>query len=156
MVAVWQLRNKKLSRIKNFERGLNQRYRDITREIPVRALVGDELDDDEFEEYFEWLYYYIDFTNEQIYLRKEGRITHGTWKEWRAGIMSNMKRPAFERAWRKVDSEVDEDFDELRTLIQSDRVSDEDPRAWKDKSGLERPKYWLEQKFPFSLLFPIN
>lgn len=156
IAAMLQLRKKKQSRIKNFENELNRRYRDLTREIPVRALLGEELDDDEFEEQFQWLYYYIDFTNEQVYLRKEGKISHETWQEWRAGIESHMERPAFERAWQEVDGSVDDDFDELRTLLQSEDLANEDPREWEYDCILKDWKYWLEQKSPVFLPITVN
>ena len=152
IIAVLQLRKQKQSRVKEFENELNQRYRDLTREIPVRALLGEELNDDEFEEHFEWLYYYIDFTNEQIYLRKEGKISYKTWQEWRAGIESHMQRPAFERGWKEIDTTVGDDFGELREFLDTRR----DPRALADKQSIEKIKYWFEQNFPIQLPATVN
>jgi hypothetical protein len=146
ILNLYQLLQNSKFKNKEFENTLNHRYRDLTREIPVRALLGEELSDNEFEENFEWLYYYLDFTNEQIYLRKQGKISSESWREWRAGIMSNMEQPAFCQAWQEVNNSVDDDFDELRTLLNSEQLADEDPREWADKSTLEHITHYLKQK----------
>jgi hypothetical protein len=62
-------------------------------------------------------YRYFDLTNEQIFLKNEGRISPQTWANWVDGIRMNMRRPGFVAAWAIVANRVPDSFDELRKLV---------------------------------------
>jgi hypothetical protein len=94
----------------------------------VRAHLGEVLSLEEFEEAFPRLYQYIDLTNEQIFLRMNGRISKATWLNWQDGIKSNLGRPAFAQAWARIKSGAVGSFTELRKL--EDSGFEDDPRKW--------------------------
>lgn len=127
-VAAWQLRRRTSQARTNFEDDLSREYRELARSIPVKVHLGEELAPDEFEKAFQRLHQYFDLTNEQIFLRMNGRISRATWLNWREGIESNLERPAFAQAWAHVKKARTESFTELRRL-ETSRFSD-DPRMW--------------------------
>lgn len=128
LVAAWQLRRGTFQARTNFEDDLSREYRELARSIPVKVHLGEELTPDEFEQAFPRLHQYLDLTNEQIFLRINGRISKATWLNWREGIESNLGRPAFAQAWVRVKKATTESFTELRRL-EASRFS-EDPRIW--------------------------
>jgi hypothetical protein len=128
IVAAVQLRLTKKQAVTTFEDQISNEYRQIVKTIPVNALLGENLTDREFEGALNDLYNYIDFTNEQVFLRQQGRIRSTTWENWKDGIKSNMRLPAFEKAWLLVKSKLPESFNELRKLEEEKYASD--PRKW--------------------------
>lgn len=128
LVAAWQLYRGSLQARTNFEDDLSREYRELARCIPVKALLGGELGVEEFEQAFPRLYQYIDLTNEQIFLRMNGRISKTTWFNWRDGIKSNLERPAFAQAWARIKEGSKGSFAELRRIEASGFSSD--PRRW--------------------------
>ncbi|MCF8082934.1 MAG: hypothetical protein K9M96_07555 [Deltaproteobacteria bacterium] len=128
LVAAWQVRKNTQQAKTDFEDDLSREYRELARSIPVKAHLGQELEDDEFEEAYPSLYRYIDLSNEQVFLRMNGRISKATWRNWADGIKSNLHRPAFADAWKRVKKGASGSFDELRSLEQSG-FSD-DPHKW--------------------------
>ena len=128
LVTAWQLRRGTSQARTNFEDDLSREYRELARSIPVKAHLGEELTEDEFAQAFPRLHQYLDLTNEQIFLRMNGRISRTTWLNWREGIESNLRRPAFTQAWSHVKKATSEGFTELRRL-EASRFA-EDPRTW--------------------------
>jgi len=122
-----QVKLRKEQATTQFEDDLSREYRELARELPVKALLGDELTDEEFEEQFPDLYYYVDLSNEQVFLRFEERVSKETWENWQDGIESNLKRPAFRMAWNEIKDRSDT-FQELRRLEQNDFQTD--PAEW--------------------------
>jgi hypothetical protein len=127
-VAAWQVRKNTQQAKTDFEDNLSREYRDVARSIPVRAHLGQELGKEEFEQAFPWLYQYIDLTNEQIFLRMNGRISKATWLNWVDGMKSNLGRPAFTQAWARIKEGSSGSFAELRRLEASG--FENDPRKW--------------------------
>src|SRR5882724_10109574 len=73
-LAWWQIRSaKQLSRTQ-FEDSLAQEYRQLIQPIPVKALLGEALTEQEYQESLKYLYHYVNLTNDQIFLRQQGRI----------------------------------------------------------------------------------
>lgn len=101
----------------SFEDLFDERYRQIISAIPTKAMFGADLTDEEFGGAFDDLYHYIDLSNEQVFLLQRGRVRRKTWKYWRAGILSNLKRPAFRRAWAEISNKAPDDFSELRSIL---------------------------------------
>ena len=128
IVAAWQLRITKQLAITSFEDTIAREYRKLANEIPTGALLGEELSLESYEKTFDELYHYFDLTNEQVFLRQLGRVRPKTWTFWRDGIRSNMRRPAFHRAWEDISRRSNGDFSELRRLIASNY--EEDPYQW--------------------------
>jgi hypothetical protein len=118
-----QVKLRKEQATTQFEDELSREYRELARELPVKALLGDELSDEEFKEQFPDLYYYVDLSNEQVFLRFEERVSKETWENWQDGIESNLKRPAFRMAWNEIKDRSDT-FQELRRLEQNDFQTD--------------------------------
>jgi hypothetical protein len=110
-----------------FEDSLAKEYRDLVQQIPIKALMGEELSSKEFEDAKPYLFHYINLTNDQIFLRSKGRVGEKTWIDWQGGIESNMKLPAFRKIWNEV-KEKTNSFDELRKLEKDEYSSD--PESW--------------------------
>jgi len=116
-VAAWQLWEAHKQSVTTFEDSLVKEYREIVSTLPTKALLGDALTDQEHAEYFDEFYRYVDLCNEQTFLYQHGRISDVTWRYWSDGITSNLRRPAFRRAWAEIAARANDDFAELRVLF---------------------------------------
>jgi hypothetical protein len=114
--AVRQLRLLEQQSVTSFEDGLVDEYRDIAKDLPLDALLGVDMSAPKVAEVLPVFYRYFDLCNQQVFLHKQGRIRAETWVLWKDGIESNLKRPAFARAWAEIAAKAIGDFDELRTL----------------------------------------
>ena len=126
--AFWQLRVTKVIAQLQFEDGLAKEYRELASEIPTDALLGQELDEERYQATFDEFYRYIDLSHEQVSLRQRNRVSDEGWKNWSAGIQTNLSLPAFNRAWTEIQARSNS-FQELRRLQSGKYV--EDPRHWK-------------------------
>ena len=117
VVAAWQLFLAHKQSVTNFEDSFAKEYRALAARLPTKALLGEPLSNREHREHFDELYHYFDLCNEQTFLHKNGRISSKTWEFWRDGIASNMRRPAFKRAWSEIASQANDDFSELKALF---------------------------------------
>jgi hypothetical protein len=117
LIAGWQLYLAKRQAVTQFEDQLAGQYREIARRLPLEALLGEALDDAAHVLALQNFYHYFDLSNEQAFLRKQGRITTGTWSNWHEGIEQNFRRPAFARAWAEVSARAPESFNDLRELV---------------------------------------
>lgn len=115
-LAWWQLWLTRKQSVTSFEDSLNKEYRELTATLPTKALLGEPLTDEEHAESIDEFYRYIDLCNEQAFLHKTSRISEDTWTFWSDGIVTNLARPAFRRAWREIAARAPNDFGELRTL----------------------------------------
>lgn len=97
---------------------MSQEYRELASRLPTKALLGEPLTDSEYAQCFDEMYHYFDLCNQQAFLAERGRISRETWKFWKEGIASNIRRPAFERAWSEVAARSGSDFSELRSLAK--------------------------------------
>ena len=123
-LAWWQIKAAKQLNRTQFEDGLAQQYREIIKDIPVKALLGEKLDPKELEDSLKYFYRYIDLTNDQIFLWEQGRVNDETWENWRDGIKSLMEMPAFSDAWKIIKDKPTTKFDELRRLENNDYRDD--------------------------------
>lgn len=114
VVAAWQLWLAHRQSVTVFEDSLAREYRELAGRIPTKAFLGEALSEAEHGEHFDEFYHYLDLCNEQVFLHQRGRITAHTWTYWRDGIASNLRRPAFKRAWREIAAQSNADFSELR------------------------------------------
>lgn len=127
LFLVYQLWQRKKQFTTEFEDKLTSDYRDIVYEIPVDALL-DDSDIEGYEGELKDYYRYIDLSNDQVFLRQEGRISKSTWENWRVGIENNMNRDDFERAWSDIKHRSPNSFNELRKL--RDPNTRNDPLYW--------------------------
>ena len=123
-----------------FEDSLNKEYRDLVSCIPVEILMGmpfrDIPDERKCEvkecEVRERIYNYLDLCNEQVYLRKVGRVSKKCWENWRAGIEDNLSpsrprrppRPEFVKVWKEVRKKDRGTFSYLERLEKDGFASD--------------------------------
>jgi hypothetical protein len=117
------------------EDALTKEYREIALAIPPEAFFdppgGDPVT--EFEEKRREYLWYIDLTNQQVFLRSQRRISRGTWRQWRDGIEDNLRyRPAFRNAWSELSEQMARSFGELRRLQED---WDKDPAWWDPRPG---------------------
>jgi hypothetical protein len=116
-VGAWQLALAQHTSVTNFEDSFAKEYRELTARLPTKALLGDVLSDVEHIEYFDEMYHYFDLCNEQVFLQNIGRVSRKTWIFWKDGITSNLKKPAFDRAWSEIAARAKDDFSELKALF---------------------------------------
>jgi len=116
VVAAWQLYQTHKQSVMSFEDSFAKEYRELIAKLPTKALLGEDLTEEEYINHFDEMYHYFDLCNEQAYLNKSGRISKKTWIFWKDGIASNMKRPAFKRAWTEISQRSNGDFSELRLI----------------------------------------
>jgi len=126
--AVWQIIEAKKQARTVFEDDLDREYREITKHIPVKAFLGEELSEKEFEQALPSLYQYIDLSNNQVFLRQANRVGEKTWEFWRDGIKSNLSREPFRTAWKLVKEKGQPSFSELKRLENSGFR--DDPKKW--------------------------
>jgi hypothetical protein len=127
LLAFWQLRLMKRMAVTQFEDTLAREYRELAAQLPTKALLGEELTEDEHKKALDEFIHYIDLSNEQVFLRRSRRISLVTWQNWRDGIRSNLERPAFAKAWQQI-TDRSGNFAELRRLEAEGYRSD--PAEW--------------------------
>jgi len=125
LLVAWQLLRTHQQSVTVFEDSLAREYRELTAKIPTKAFLEGNLTEQEYEANFDKFYRYFDLSNEQAFLHKKRRVRASTWIFWKDGIASNLKRPAFKRAWNEV-CKRSSDFAELRALFPPDTVPDGD------------------------------
>ncbi len=121
-----------------FEDGLAKEYRELTSGIPTKALLGEDLSESEYQDSFDELFRYVDLTNEQVSLRQRGRISEEVWWYWLSGIQSNLRLPAFHRAWTEIKVKS-KSFEELRRLENEGFKTD--PINWETHVAEEKMKF---------------
>ena len=101
-----------------FEDALTKEYREILVQLPTAVLLQREGAEEEVDRCFPLFYRYIDLCNEQVFLRRKGRIRKSTWGDWCEGIQSNLQKRGFREAWERIKLETTS-FEELRWLEAS-------------------------------------
>jgi hypothetical protein len=122
IVAARQLVLSQRQSVTNFEDSFAKEYRELVCKLPIKALLGEVLTDEEHALCFDEMYHYFDLCNQQVFHRNTGRITDSTWTFWRDGMTSNLKRPAFKRAWFEIATKANGDFSELREIFPPDEL----------------------------------
>lgn len=125
--AFWQVWLTRRIAQMQFEDGLAKEYRELCTRIPAAVFLNRELTEDQYYETFDEFYRYIDLSNEQVSLRRRGRIGRIVWNSWREGIKYNLALPAFHRAWQEMKTGTSS-FKELR-MLESDGFL-VDPKRW--------------------------
>lgn len=141
-LAWWQLKLTKRQAKTQFEDGLAQQYREIIQKVPVKALLGEILTKEEYDETLKFFYHYIDLSNEQVFLRQTDKISDETWEIWQDGIKDTLSLPAFSEAWKHIKLKAPDRFEELRQLEAHEFKVD--PKDWEDDAGSRQ----LDSKSP--------
>ncbi|MAY40001.1 MULTISPECIES: hypothetical protein [Spongiibacter] len=128
VVAMVQLWRTATQSVTTFEDSISKEYREITRRIPYKALVGIEMSDVEKEEALNEIYNYMDLCNEQIFLRKAKRVRKTTWNDWQEGMKLNFGLPFFREASEEILDRLPTTFNELRKVQDSGYKTD--PGKW--------------------------
>ncbi len=115
-VAAYQLLVTRRQATTTFEDNLNIQYRQAIERLPIQALFGEPLEEQDLPSLIPHFYRYFDLCNEQAFLFSLGRVSKKTWQNWEEGIKGNMNRPAFMAAWNEVARRASGDFESLRTL----------------------------------------
>ena len=102
-----------------FEESLQREYRSIVRELPVEVFLERPLPVDVRVACLGLFYRYFNLTNTQARLANAGRIRKETWKHWQKGILSNLVRDEFRRAWKEISKNAPDQFANLRALERS-------------------------------------
>lgn len=123
-----QIRLAKKQAVTSFEDALTREYRDLMRQLPVGALLGDRLTPEQLQENLHEFYSYVDLSNQQVFLRQLKRVSAATWKCWCEGIEAQLALPAFRDTWDQIKGKAPDRFAELRRL-ESERFKD-DPADW--------------------------
>jgi hypothetical protein len=129
LLLLWQIWLAKKQATTAFEDSMAKEYRELAAKIPTEALLGEDLNPEDFKKTFGEFYHYIDLSNEEVFLRQRNRITEKTWKYWLDGIKSNLSKPAFKRAWEEIKEKADGSFMELRRLEENGFEGD--PHTWR-------------------------
>lgn len=116
IVAAWQLWHMHKQGMTSFEDALVREYRELASTLPLPALLGEPISDELHREKLDEFYRYFDLCNSQVFLHDQGRISYETWAFWEQGIRTNLKRPAFARAWSEIAGRANGDFAELRRV----------------------------------------
>lgn len=118
--GVRRLRMLEKQAVTRIQDSLSIEYRRVVAGLPVSALLGDELAASEPDGNLAAMYRYVDLCNQQAYLKSVHRISDDTWRLWEDGIRTNLRRPAFARAWTYIAAHATGDFDELRRIVPPD------------------------------------
>ena len=133
-IAAWQLAHSRQQAQSAFEDSFTEQYRRILGQMPLDALLGAPLSEDELKQSLRAFYEYFDLSNEQVFIGRRGRFRAERWANWQEGIRRNMARPAFRQAWAKLLPTLDGSFDGLRELIQEPPRGPSAPRRALDAS----------------------
>ncbi|WP_317508704.1 hypothetical protein [Halovibrio sp. HP20-50] len=127
-IAMIQLWRTATQAVTTFEDSISKEYREITRRIPYKALVGIDMSDNEKAEALNEIYNYMDLCNEQIFLRKAKRVRRSTWNDWQEGMRSNFGLPFFSETSEEIMRMLPKTFNELRRVRDTDYSTD--PGKW--------------------------
>jgi len=126
-IALWQIGQQSHTAKLTFENLFVQQYQNLIQRLPTKALLGEELSDQERTEYLSEFYHYIDLCNTQAYHRERGRITKATWTEWEDGIQSNFERKELALVWAYVAAKRPKEFDNLRKVVSPQPCDETNP-----------------------------
>lgn len=127
-IAAWQLWESRKLAASAFEDSFDEKYRQLAFSIPVDALLSKKIPLWKRTIAREWVYNYLDLSNEQIYLRKQKRVSYDRWVEWSKGMQLHLQRPFFREVLDEVENDSFETFSYLEKLIEEDFQTD--PVKW--------------------------
>lgn len=106
IIAVVQLWHAEKLAKAEFEDQFRRDYREICKDLPVKAFLGHQLSPEELEGSLSVFHQYFHLCNSQIFLRSQNKISDPTWKMWASGIEANLELEAFAQAWEFIHTEA--------------------------------------------------
>ena len=128
-VGAWQLRSSQRLALTAFEDSVDQQYRALAATIPMDVWLARTPPADVPARTREAIFRYFDLCNEQVFLRRTGRVSSTRWVVWEDGIRHHMRVPAIDAVWTEVVDGSSGYFGELERLLDS--VGRGDPKSWK-------------------------
>lgn len=97
-----QFRQSNKIAVLEFEESFDRQYRELMLPIPVSVLMTGVYEFRDYEPLREYVYNYLDLSNEQCFLASRGKFSKQTWVAWRAGMQSHMKKKIFTEVFEEV------------------------------------------------------
>lgn len=129
ILAFLQLRHQSDVARSTFENLFVVQYQQLIQRLPIMALLGEKLNDDDRKTYLQEFYHYVDLCNTQAYHRSQRRISDATWKEWEDGIQANFRRPELKLVWSFIAAKSPDEFTDLRAVTPPEPLGDQNPYA---------------------------
>lgn len=104
-MALWQLREAKTQRVRQFETAYIERYWSLMDRLSVEsyvAIVNGARDVAPSREDLQPAYAYLLLSEDEAELRKAGWISDATWILWREYIHRQLQQPPFSSAWESA------------------------------------------------------
>jgi hypothetical protein len=117
VAVLWQIGQQSAIARSTFEHLFVAQYQQLIQRLPINALLGRELSDDERRQYIQEFYHYIDLCNTQANHHAKRRITKAAWTEWREGIEANFARKEIDLVWSFVAAKSPDEFVNLRRVV---------------------------------------
>jgi len=129
--AAWQIMESRIIARTQFEDILDAQYRSLMQKIPADVFLESNptRPNKQLNELF---FNYYDLSNEQIFLRQQGRISDSRWECWSEGIRENMNLKEINDFWEVVIAH-DKSTDKTRFTMLSKFAANgycEDPKNW--------------------------
>jgi hypothetical protein len=155
LVAV-QLVFGRLQRRTSFEDDLAREYRELAARLPAPAFF--DVEDPRrplppLDECLEHYVRYFDLSNQQVFLRMEGRVGKKTWGLWADGIRDNLERAGFRTAWEYIRRHSERSYNELASLY--DHWS-HDPATGHRRSRVDRQRRFADRPISPNLGPPMR
>lgn len=132
VVAVLQSHQARRQRVRDFELVYVQRYWALRDRIEAaRGTDGDRM---------AFVSLYLELCEDEADMRKHGWISDATWRLWRDGITSALRRDPYAAAWGSLQKEGPERFEHLKALAES---QDEPADGGYDPIAVMPPTKWL-------------
>ena len=126
-LALLQLRHQSEVARSTFENLFVVQYQQLIQRLPIMALLGNELGDEDRKKYLREFYHYVDLCNTQAYHRAQGRVSAATWSEWKDGIEANFRRPELKLVWAYIAAKSPDEFSDLRAVAPPGPLDDQNP-----------------------------
>ena len=119
LVVLHQLGQQARTEAREADSQLTAEYRAILKELNVESILGgssDRLSERDLNAF----YRYFDLCGQQIDLYNKALVDHGTYAEWRSGILNNLRKKArFAFAYKHIVWKCQTDFSDLIRLVNS-------------------------------------
>jgi hypothetical protein len=118
--AVWQLWLTRRAHVSGFEMRFVDRYESLLARLPDDVVMERrELSNPSIGE-LRVFHDYFALCDEEVFYRREGKVSAATWRDWERGMQLNLQRPTFQVAWRALRAEerLDKRFADFEPLYE--------------------------------------
>ncbi|MGD9997162.1 MAG: hypothetical protein AB7R77_14520 [Ilumatobacteraceae bacterium] len=102
LCGVYQLRLSRRSALSAFESRFVERYEDLLTNLPDDVVLEKAELEHPTDRQLRTFHDYFALCDEEIFYRRDARVSRATWRDWERGIQLNLKRPTFVFAWAKL------------------------------------------------------